>query len=119
MASFAMMPIAMLRESNSVACTSLSGDIGDSTRLTTMTTSAHISRATSTGMFRTMPPSERTMSFRGTGENAPGIAMLARIAVARSPSFNTTMSPVTMSVATARNGIGSWSNTLTIRAWAT
>ena len=37
------------------------------------------------------------------------MAMLARIAVARSPWSITTILPVTMSVATARNGIGNWS----------
>ncbi len=45
--------------------------------------------------------------------------MLARMAVARSPWSSTTMLPVTMSVATARKGIGSSSNTFTIRACAT
>ena len=37
-----------------------------------------------------------------TGANAPGMAMLARMAVARSPLSSTTILPVTMSVATAR-----------------
>ena len=54
-----------------------------------------------------------------TGANAPGIAMLARMAVARSPSFSTTILPVTMSVATARYGIGSLSNWSCRRAVAT
>ena len=80
-----------------------------------MTTSAHSLRATSTGMLRTMPPSASTLPSCTTGENAPGIAMLARIAVARSPLSSTTISPVTMSVATARNGIGSPSKSAAAR----
>ena len=47
------------------------------------------------------------------------MAMLARIAVARSPSRRTTMSPDDMSVATARKGIGSLSKSGCIRAPAT
>ena len=49
-----------------------------------------------------MPPSERMYWSVMTGAKAPGIAMLARMAVARSPSFSTTILPLTMSVATAR-----------------
>ena len=71
------------------------------------------------GMFRTMPPSERMYGSSTTGENAPGIAMLARIAVAMSPWSSTTMSPVIMSVATARKGIGSLLKSVTVRARAT
>ena len=67
-----------------------------------MTMSAQVLRATSTGMLRTMPPSERMYPSPTTGEKAPGIAMLARIAFARSPWSRTTMSPEIMSVATAR-----------------
>ena len=54
-----------------------------------------------------------------TGAKAPGIAMLARMAVARSPSFSTTILPLTMSVATARYGIGSLSKSACVRAAAT
>ena len=45
--------------------------------------------------------------------------MLARMAVARSPFSSTTMSPFSMSVATARYGIGSWSKLEMVRACAT
>ena len=109
----------MLRASSCVAWTSRSGGVAGSTRFTTITTSAQVSRAMSTGMLRTIPPSARMYLSRVTGANAPGIAMLARMAVARSPLFRTTMSPVTMSVATARYGIGSWSKSGTMRARAT
>ena len=47
------------------------------------------------------------------------MAMLARMAVARSPFSSTTILPVTMSVATARKGIGSWSKSVCARARAT
>jgi hypothetical protein len=53
------------------------------------------------------------------GEKAPGIAMLARIAIAMSPWSRTTMSPVIMSVATARKGMGSLSKSVTVRDFAT
>ena len=109
----------MLRLISCVADWSFSRCAGGSTRLTTMTTSAHRLRATSTGMFRTMPPSARMYWSVITGAKAPGMAMLARIAVARSPLSSTTISPVTMSVATARNGIGRWSKLDCIRARAT
>ena len=56
-----------------------------------MTTSAQRWRATSTGMLRTMPPSERICFPTMTGANAPGMAMLARIAVAMSPLSSTTI----------------------------
>ena len=84
-----------------------------------MTESAHRLRAISIGMFRTRPPSARIISSRTTGANAPGIDMLARIAVARSPSSSTTMLLETMSVATARYGIGSLSKSVSSRARAT
>ena len=92
----------MLRVISCVAVCSLAGSAGGSTRLTTMTTSAQRWRATSTGMLRTMPPSERICLPTMTGANAPGMAMLARIAVAMSPLSSTTIWPLTMSVATAR-----------------
>ena len=109
----------MLRMSSWVAWTSRSGGVEGSTRFTTMTMSAQVSRAMSTGMLRTIPPSARMYLSTATGANAPGIAMLARIAVARSPLFRTTISPVTMSVAMARYGIGSWSKSGSMRARAT
>ncbi len=73
---------------------------------TAIRTSAPMLRAMSTGRLRTIPPSTRRRPSSSTGVNAPGTDMLARIASARSPSERTTISPVTMSVATARNGIG-------------
>ena len=45
--------------------------------------------------------------------------MLARMAIAMSPWSSTTMSPVIMSVATARKGMGSLSKSDTVRARAT
>ena len=54
-----------------------------------------------------------------TGAKAPGTDMLARIASARSPSRRTTISPFCMSVAMARNGIGSRSKSLMPRLRAT
>ena len=72
-----------------------------------MTTSAPISRATSTGRFIAMPPSTSNRPSISIGDSAAGIDMLARIARARLPEPSTTASPVTMSPATARNGIAS------------
>ncbi len=40
--------------------------------------------------------------------------MLARMALVRSPSFMMTVSPVSRSVATARNGVGSSSKFVTL-----
>ena len=48
-----------------------------------MTVSASISRTASTGMFSTMPPSASTRPLISTGVKTPGIAMLARTAVAQ------------------------------------
>lgn len=48
-----------------------------------------------------------------------GIDMLARIATARSPLARITGSPLTISVAIARNGIGSWSKSCTSETCAT
>ncbi len=76
---------------------------------TTMARSTPISRATSTGMLSTMPPSTNSRPSSSTGANTAGIDMLARITWGRWPRRNTTFSPLAMSVATARNGIGSLS----------
>ncbi len=76
-------------------------------RLTAMTMSAPISRATSTGRLFTRPPSTSIMPSNSAGAMIPGTDMLARIASARSPLSNTFGLPVTRSVATARKGIGS------------
>ena len=43
-----------------------------------------------------------------TGVNAPGTAMLARMAVARLPLVSTTRAPALMSVAVARYGMFNW-----------
>jgi len=117
--SLASIITSMVRLRSCVAVRSRFGSTEGSTRFTTMTRSAHNSRATSMGMFRTSPPSLRMYGSMITGANAPGIAMLARIAVARSPSLSTTIWPVTMSVATARYGIGNLSNWSCMRAVAT
>jgi hypothetical protein len=58
--SFAMIPTSLPRRTSVVAVRNFSRCNRSSTRFTTMTTSAHMSRATSTGMLRTMPPSDRT-----------------------------------------------------------
>ena len=73
---------------------------------TAITTSAPISRTTPTGRLSTMPPSTRMRPSISAGANTAGTAIEARTAIARSPSANTTRSPLTMSVAMARNGIG-------------
>ena len=86
---------------------------------TAMITSAHSLRATSTGRLRTSMPSTYSRPSTSTGANAAGTAMLARIATARSPRSNTLMSPLSRSVATARNGIGSRSKFGVCRAPAT
>lgn len=51
-----------------------------------------------------------------TRVNTPGTAMLVRIATEMSPRSNTTICPLSMSVATARNGIGNWSKLFAVRA---
>ncbi len=78
--------------------------------LTAMITSAPMRRATFTGRLLTSPPSPRMRPSTSSGENTPGTDMLARSAAARSPWSITTGCPVSMSVATARNGVGSPSN---------
>ena len=75
--------------------------------LTAMITSAPMRRATSTGRLFTRPPSPRIWPSISSGANTPGTDMLARMAAARSPWSSTTALPVSMSVATARNGVGS------------
>ena len=74
--------------------------------LTAMMRSTPIARATSTGRLSTSPPSPRMRPSTSIGANRPGTDMLARSACARSPSRKTTASPLSMSVATARKGIG-------------
>ena len=75
--------------------------------LTAITTSAHSLRASSIGRLLAMPPSTSSRPSISTGAIAPGTDMLARIACATLPWSSTTDSPVSMSVAIARNGIGS------------
>ena len=75
--------------------------------LTAITTSAHSLRASSIGRLLAMPPSTSSRPSISTGAIAPGTDMLARIACATLPRSSTTDSPVSMSVAMARNGIGS------------
>jgi len=74
---------------------------------TAMMTSAPISSAASTGRLATRPPSTSSRPSSSWAAIRPGTAMLARMARPRSPSRRITTSPVSMSVATARNGIGS------------
>ena len=79
-------------------------------RLTAITTSAPIARATPTGRLSVRPPSTSNLPPISAGSISPGTDMLARMTLASSPELKTTGVPVTRSVATARNGIGSWSN---------
>ena len=71
-----------------------------------------MARAMSTGTLSAMPPSTSSRPSRSTGANTPGADRLARMAVVRSPEPITTLSPVSRSVATARNGVGSSSKLL-------
>ncbi len=80
-----------------------------------ITTSAPMARTTSTGTLLETPPSTSSRPSISTAVKTVGIAMLARMARPRSPRASTTISPLTMSVATARNGIGSWSKSRTVR----
>jgi len=77
---------------------------------TAITMSAPRSRATSTGRLSVRPPSTSVRPFTSIGEKRPGAAMLARIATGSEPWSNTTRSPVSRSVAIARNGIARSSN---------
>ncbi len=70
--------------------------------LTAITRSAPIARTTSTGRLRTSPPLSSRRPSTSSGVTTPGIDMLARIAFHSSPWLSTTISPVSMSVATAR-----------------
>ena len=63
-----------------------------------------MSRATFTGTGFTSPPSTSSRRPMRTGENSPGMDMLARSACIRSPDDSTTSAPPARSVATARNG---------------
>ena len=74
--------------------------------LTAITTSAPIAFTMSTGRFLTSPPSPRTLPSNSMGAKTPGTDMLPRIATYSGPRSKTTSRPSTMSVATARNGIG-------------
>ena len=80
--------------------------------LTAITTSAHSLRASSIGRLLAMPPSTSSRPSISTGAIAPGTDMLARIACATLPRSSTTDSPVSMSVAIARNGMGSLSKSV-------
>ena len=76
----------LLRLISCVAVCSLSRGTDGSTRLTTMTTSAQRSRATSTGMLRTMPPSARmylsvTTGREGTRDGHAGAHGRRQVAV--------------------------------------
>jgi hypothetical protein len=83
----------------------LSGGVEMSTAITT---SAQTLRAKPIGRLSAMPPSTSSRPSISTGANAPGTDMLARMAWDRLPRLSTTASPVSMSAATARNGIGSF-----------
>ena len=69
--------------------------------------SACIALATLMGRFSASPPSTNSRPCDSTGANTPGAEMLARMAMARSPLSSRTAEPVSKSVATARNGVGS------------
>ena len=84
--------------------------------LTAMTTSPQSLRASSIGRLLAIPPSTSRRPSISTGAMAPGTDMLARIARDRLPRESTTASPVSMSAATARNGIGSLSKSPTSTA---
>ncbi len=77
---------------------------------TAITTSAPMFRAICTGRFATRPPSTSMRPSISIGANNPGAAMLPRIACGSEPWSSTTSWPVRRSVATARNGMGNWSN---------
>ena len=76
--------------------------------LTAITTSAPSWRARSTGRLRTRPPSPSGRPSTVIGVNAPGTAIEARIAVNSGTSTGITISPFSMSVATARYTSGNW-----------
>ena len=76
-------------------------------RLTAITRVAPRLRATSIPRFRTSPPSTSIRPSSVCGANMPGTDMLARTAAFRLPPSITTILPVSMSVAIARNGMPS------------
>ncbi len=80
---------------------------------TTISTSTPMERATSTGRLLARPPSTNSLPSRSTGSKSPGAERLARIAVTRSPPRSSTGSPVSRSVAIARNGVGNRSKSRT------
>ena len=80
---------------------------------TTMSRSTPMLWASSTGRLSTRPPSTSRRPFTSTGVSTPGADMLARRTVTRSPWPSTTRSPVSRSVASARNGVGNWSKSCT------
>lgn len=82
---------------------------------TTIRTSAPSMRATLIGVLFTKPPSPRMCPSTSVGAKTPGTLMLERNARARSPPSMIMGSPVSMSVATARNGMGSASKLATSR----
>ena len=65
-----------------------------------------MSRTISTGKLPTRPPSTSRWPSTLTGASTPGTDMLARMASARSPLSMTCISPVVISDAIARKGIG-------------
>ena len=100
------------RNDTDCASTSTSDTIesrGSSGSVTSLqiSTSAPRARASRAGRLRTTPPSIRTFGPSSTGANTLGSAMLARIASGRNPRSSTTAWPVSRSVATAANGMGS------------
>jgi len=58
---------------------------------TAITRSAPLARATEMGMLSTTPPSTRIFPWWATGWNTPGMAELARTALATEPRSSTTL----------------------------
>src|ERR1039458_1818132 len=104
--SFWVIITSTARVSTPVRVSSSLTSPGGSRNSTAITASASMARTVSTGMFCTMPPSASTRPLISTGVNTPGIAMEARTAWDNAPSRSTTPSPLNMSVATHRNGMG-------------
>ena len=83
---------------------SLASSSGEPT-LTAITMSGlQLLRTSSIGTLSTRPPSTRSVPPSSTGAIRPGTDMLARIALVRLPLRNTTLSPLTRSVATMAVG---------------
>ena len=76
-------------------------------RFTAMILRAPMLLAMSMPRLRTSPPSTSKRPSISCGAKAPGTDMLARTAALRLPLSSTTILPVVMSVAMARNGMGS------------